>query len=63
MDLERFDLEPDRPPFHEVMGRISAAELERFTTREKAPFVLRFLRGADRMSVTLAASLVEIERT
>jgi molybdopterin/thiamine biosynthesis adenylyltransferase len=63
LDIERFDLEPDRPPFHGLMGEISAAELERLTTREKAPFVLRFLRGADRMSVTLAASLVEIERT
>jgi hypothetical protein len=63
LDIERFDLEPDRPPFHGLMGGISAAELARLTTREKAPFVLEFLRGADRMSVTLAASLVEIERT
>jgi hypothetical protein len=63
LDIERFDLEPDRPPFHGLMGGMSAAELARLTTREKAPFVLQFLRGADRMSVTLAASLVEIERT
>jgi molybdopterin/thiamine biosynthesis adenylyltransferase/nitroreductase len=63
LDVERFDLEPERPPFHGLMGEISAAQLARLSTREKAPFLLRFLRGTENMSTTLAASLVEIEQS
>jgi nitroreductase len=61
--VERFDLEPERPPFHGLMGEISADQLAQLSTREKAPFLLRFLRGTEAMSTTLAASLVEIERS
>ncbi|HEX6244266.1 MAG TPA: ThiF family adenylyltransferase, partial [Polyangiales bacterium] len=56
--IERFDLEPGRAPFHGLMGDVSAAQLARLSTREKAPFLLRFLRGTQNMSATLAASLV-----
>lgn len=63
LDVERFDLEPERPPFHGLLGEVNAAQLARLSTREKAPFLLRFLRGTESMSTTLAASLVEIERS
>jgi ThiF family len=63
LDLERFDLEPHRPPFHGLLGDVRANQLAQLSTREKAPFLLRFLQGTAGMSSTLAASLVEIERS
>jgi nitroreductase len=63
LDVERFDLEPERAPLHGLMGRINAAQLAQLSTREKAPFLLRFLRGTEAMSTSLAASLLEIEQS
>ncbi|MFC9996045.1 Rv1355c family protein [Nocardia sp. NPDC127526] len=59
LDVERFDLEPDRPPFHGLMGDITAADLRGLSTREKTPFALRIVDGSN-VSDRLAASLVEI---
>jgi molybdopterin/thiamine biosynthesis adenylyltransferase len=62
LDVERFDLEPDRKPFHGLLGEMSAASLQGLPTRDKIPFALRIL-DANRLSPSLAASLVEVERT
>lgn len=62
IDIERFDLEPDRPLFHGIAGRINADELENLETSEKVPFVLKIL-GEDRISPRFAASLFEIKQT
>ncbi|MFE3191825.1 Rv1355c family protein [Nocardia sp. NPDC059240] len=59
LDVERFDLEPDRLPFHGLLGEISAADLRGLSTRDKAPHVIRILDGRN-LSRTLAASMVEI---
>ena len=32
IDVERFDLEPDRPTFHGLLGDVSAAVLNGLTT-------------------------------
>jgi hypothetical protein len=63
LDVECFDVEPERLPFHGLLGAVRAAELLQLSTREKAPFLLRFLQGTAGMSSSLAASLVEVERS
>lgn len=61
-DVERFDLEPDRPPFHGLLGATAAADLRGLSTKDKAPHVLRIL-GPGELSARMAASLAEIDRT
>ncbi|MGW5315457.1 Rv1355c family protein [Nocardia thailandica] len=61
-DVERYDLEPGRAPFHGVLGATTGADLRGLTTREKAPHVLRIL-DPDRLSDRMAASLAEIDET
>ncbi|BDT97570.1 Rv1355c family protein [Nocardia sputorum] len=62
LDVERFDLEPQRPAFHGLLGAVRAADLRGLTSREKAPFVVRLL-GAAGLSPRLGASLVEVGET
>ncbi|MFE3259486.1 Rv1355c family protein [Nocardia sp. NPDC059229] len=59
LDVERFDLEPERLPFHGLLGSTRAADLRDLSTRDKAPYVIRILDGRN-LSGTLAASMVEI---
>ncbi|MGP4113351.1 Rv1355c family protein [Streptomyces sp. 4N509B] len=62
LDVERFDLEPERPPFHGFLGDTTTEQLRGLSTREKAPFVARIL-DAGGLSARMAASLVEIDHT
>ncbi|MEU1984385.1 Rv1355c family protein [Nocardia sp. NPDC019395] len=62
LDVERFDLEPDRPPFHGLLGDTAAAQLRGLSTRDKAPYVVGLL-GARDLSARMAGSLVEVGET
>jgi hypothetical protein len=59
LDIERFDLEPNRPIFHGLLGDTHSSELAGLSLMEKAPYVLRML-GADDVSSRGAASLLEV---
>ena len=59
LDIERFDLDPERPIFHGLVGDVSAKALAGLSDQDKVPFALRVL-GVQSMSPRLAASLVEI---
>lgn len=61
LDVERFDLEPERAILHGLLAGARSEELKGLSTEAKTPFVLRVL-GSD-MSPRLAASLIEIDRT
>jgi molybdopterin/thiamine biosynthesis adenylyltransferase/nitroreductase len=61
-DVERYDLEPDRPPFHGLLGTTEGADLRGLSTRDKAPHVMRILDPKE-LSARMAASLVEIDET
>lgn len=61
-DVERFDVEPDRPLFHGMLGDIEASSLRGLSTHDKAPHVMRILQTAE-LSDRMAASMVEIDRT
>lgn len=60
LDVERFDLEPDRPIFHGLLGPVSAADLTGLAPPEKIEFVLALF---DSLSPRMRESLPEIGRT
>ncbi|UXA09897.1 Rv1355c family protein [Mycobacterium sp. SMC-8] len=59
IDVERFDLEPERPIFHGLLGDVDASALAGLDSRDKIPHVLRIIDGAN-LSSRGAASLVEV---
>jgi len=62
VDVERFDLEPERPIMHGLLGGVDPDSLSRMTSGAKVPLLLRFLQ-AEHLSARGAASLLEIDRT
>jgi ThiF family/Nitroreductase family len=62
LDVERFDLEPERPIFHGAVGDLDPARLRGLTTEEKVPYVLKII-GADTISTRMRASMLEIEQS
>jgi molybdopterin/thiamine biosynthesis adenylyltransferase/nitroreductase len=62
LDVERYDLEPDRPIFHGLLPGLHSSDLEGLTIQQKAPYVLRILGAAD-VSSRGAASLLEVGQT
>jgi molybdopterin/thiamine biosynthesis adenylyltransferase len=62
IDIERFDREPERLPFHGLIGSVRADGLKGLTARDKVPFVLQIL-DASQISPRLQASLTEIHKT
>ena len=59
IDIERFDLEPQRPIFHGLLGALDASDLAGLDSREKVPHVLRIVDG-QKLSPRGAASMVEV---
>ncbi len=62
LDVERFDLEPDRPIFHGLLGELDSTILAGLTTEQKNPIVLQIL-GAEDVSARAAASALELGST
>ena len=62
LDVERFDLEPDRPLFHGLLPGLHSSDLAGLTIQQKAPYVLRILGAAD-ITSRGAASLLEVGDT
>ena len=62
LDIERFDLEPDRPIFHGLLRGLHSSDLSGLSLEQKAPYVLRIL-GAGDVSSRGAASLLEVGGT
>jgi molybdopterin/thiamine biosynthesis adenylyltransferase len=62
LDVERFDLEPDRPIFHGLLGDMDSTKLANLTTAQKGPYVIRLI-GAREASSRGAASLLEVGQT
>lgn len=59
LDVERFDLEPERPLFHGLIGDVDSAAVAGLTVREKVPFGLQILEGRS-ISARMAASVLEV---
>src|ERR1039458_8336757 len=62
LDVERYDLEPDRPIFHGLLSGLHSSDLVGLSIQEKAPYVLRML-GAGDVTSRGAASLLEVGET
>src|SRR5581483_6752442 len=62
VDVERFDLEPERPILHGLLGDLDVAMFAGMTSRDTVPHLLRFLE-AEQLSGRMAASVIEIDRT
>ena len=62
LDIERFDLEPDRPILHGVLGGMSSDDLLKLPPAARLGVVLRIV-DSNTMSTRAAASLLELGRT
>lgn len=63
LDIERFDLEPDRPVLHGLLAQVSAKHIKGLTSsKDKVPYVLRIFGGRGLETRTLS-SLFEIEQS
>jgi len=59
LDVERFDLEPDREIFHGLTHVEDLEKLRGLTTDEKIPYLYQIINEHD-MSIRLRASLIEV---
>lgn len=62
LDIERFDLEPDRELLHGAMGGIKHSDLKELTQNQKVSIGLK-ITGATTISTRMKASLLEINQT
>jgi molybdopterin/thiamine biosynthesis adenylyltransferase len=62
LDIERFDLEPDRKILHGLAGDLDPEKLQSLSNEDKVPYILQMV-GADDISPRLKASMIEVEQT
>jgi len=62
IDIERFDLEPDRKIFHGLTDIDDINKLRNLTPEQKIPYLYQIV-NEETMSTRLRASLIEIEET
>lgn len=62
LDVERFDLEPERPIFHGMMGNIEMGSLKGLSNQQKVGIGLK-ITGIETLSPRMKASLLEVGQT
>lgn len=62
LDVERFDLQPDRPILHGLADGLSLENLKQLSNEEKIPYVLKMV-GVDTISARMKASMLEVEQS
>ncbi len=62
LDVERFDLEPDRPLLHGLISDVDPSKIKGLTNEEKIPYILPMI-GAEKISPRLKASMLEVEES
>lgn len=62
LDVERFDLEPDRELFHGLLKGVDLDSLKHLSNTEKVSIVLK-ITGLDTLSARMKVSLLEIGQT
>lgn len=63
LDIERFDLEPDRPLLHGLVGDLDSERLRHLSGPEKVPHVLTILGGPESLPARARESLGQVGRT
>jgi ThiF family len=59
VDIERFDLEPERPIFHGLIEDLDPKRLRGLSTEDKVPYVVKII-GEKTVSSRMVASMVEV---
>ncbi len=62
LDVERFDLEPDRPLLHGTIDNVDPKTIKGLSTEDKIPVMLQML-GIENISLRAKASMLEVEQT
>ena len=62
LDVERFDLEPERPILHGLADGLDTESIKGLTNEEKIPYILKMV-GAENISTRLKASMIEVEQS
>lgn len=62
LDVERFDLQPDRPIMHGLAAGLDPENIRGLSNEEKIPYILRMV-GAENISTRLKASMIEVEQS
>jgi molybdopterin/thiamine biosynthesis adenylyltransferase/nitroreductase len=62
LDIERFDLEPDRPLLHGTVTGINPQNIKELSNEDKVPVILQML-GVDNISSRAKASMVEVQQS
>lgn len=62
MDVERFDLEPERPILHGLAGDLNPDNIKDLTNEQKIPYIFKMV-GVDTLSTRLKASMIEVSQS
>ena len=62
LDVERFDLEPDRPILHGLADGLDPDNIKDLSNEDKIPYILKMV-GAETISTRLKASMMEVEQS
>ncbi len=62
MDIERFDLEPDRPILHGLAGDLNPDNIKDLSNEQKIPYIFKMV-GIDTLSTRLKASMIEVSQS
>lgn len=62
LDVERFDLDPNRPVLHGLADGLNPENIKSLTNEEKIPYILKMV-GAETISTRLKASMMEVEQS
>ncbi|TXE06979.1 Rv1355c family protein [Algoriphagus aquimarinus] len=62
LDVERFDLEPNRAIFHGLIGDLKFTDLQGLTSKQKVPMALK-ITGISTVSTRMKVSLLEVNQT
>ena len=62
LDIERFDLDPERPILHGLAEGLNPDNIKNLTNEEKVPYILKMI-GAETLSTRLKSSMIEVEQS
>jgi molybdopterin/thiamine biosynthesis adenylyltransferase len=62
LDVERFDLEPNRPLLHGTIENVDPQNIKNLSTEDKIPVMLQML-GVENISLRAKASMIEVEQS
>jgi len=62
LDVERFDLEPERPILHGLADGLDPSNIKDLSNEDKIPYILKMV-GAETISTRLKASMMEVEQS